>query len=273
MSHNRKYQWKKIKRGDPLPEGAVQAGRTATDGAVFVALNEDGDCGKLNLDLVSGMAHLIYCATGEHPVEEGYVLVNTSGSVVAWRAISSGHRLPEEVVFAGERFGDGRGPVYVARSGNECGMLLLDGDVVKHIQCHHKGVETHGEVLLFDPCLLVSQSAQPGVDAQPKENWKAKWMWNDAGLSPTVVPGPLRSLARKGAQLNPVRWSAWQDLPSTVRDLDSYQRTQHSTRPVRIETSAGICEVYESAHDLALTLNKTLTGETAPRAEISTWLS
>lgn len=260
------WTWEKIRQGDPIPEGAVHAGRTATDGIVYVALSLDGDCGKLNADLLTGKANHIYCSGMTTPDLEGSVLVKTQSAIAAWRAVRKGQRLPDRAMFAGERFGDGAGPMYVARSGSESGRLLLDGTLVKEIQCHHKGNQEHGEVLVFDPCLLAPKidDADQDTSANPvlkSENWQARWMWNDAGLPTALIPGPLRTFRRLGPQWNPLRWSNWQDLPSTFRDLQGYRDTAQAMRPVRIETSIGICDVYECAPDLVLTLSRILTGD------------
>lgn len=261
-----KYQWRPIRQGDPIPEGAVQSGKTLSDGAVFVALNPDGDCGKLNSDRATGRANLIYCFSEAQPVQEGWVLVNVSGAVEAWRSVCRGQRLPDGVVFAGERFGDGNGPMYVGRTGSESGKLLLDEDVVREIQCHHKGALEQGEVLVLDPCLMQAHiDADEKVDDGAKKldhssRWTARWMWDDAGVPTGFMPGPLRRLTRGGTQMLTLHWSDWQDLPSTVRDMQNFRNTEHARRPVRIETSAGVCDVYQSVSDLLFTLNKILLG-------------
>lgn len=252
------YRWDRIRRGDAVPEGAVHAGRTATDGIVFVALTADGDCGKLNTDF-SGNALNIWASSSDGPGEEGWVLVKKAGSLAAWRAVSKGHKLPDRAVFAGERLGDGGdGPMYVARAGNESGRLLLDGDLVREIQCHHKGSQEDGEVLIFEPSLLPEEDA---TNKGPLTKWRARWMWYDAGVPLALIPGPLSRLSRQGTQLNPFRWSKWQDLPSTVYELEGYRDTPQASRPVRIETTVGICDVYQNTPDLVLILSRILRGE------------
>lgn len=262
------YRWDPIRRGDDVPEGAVHAGRTATDGLVFVALTQDGDCGKLNTDMMGGKAMNIWASSSDGPDHEGFVLVKKDGAIAAWRSVCRGQKLPDRAVFAGQRFGDGDGPMYVARNGNESGRLLLecdeDGSVrdgsVREIQCHHKGIQEDGEVLIFDPSLLAEQDlTEPEKGEMPK--WRARWMWNDSGIPPSLVPGPLRRLSRQAPALNPFRWSGWQDVPSTIQDLEAYKGTRDACRPVRIETAMGICDVYESTADLVLTLVKILKGE------------
>jgi len=253
------YRWDRIRSGDSIPEGAVHAGRTATDGIVFVALTDDGDCGKLNTSSNGEKAMNIWASSSDGPGSEGYVLVKKEGAVAAWRCVSKGERLPDRAVFAGERFGDGDGPMYVARSGNESGRLLLDGELVREIQCHHKGSQEDGEVLIFDPSL----SPEEDVTELPQKDlpkWRARWMWNDVGIiPPLLIPGPLRRFSREAPQLNPLRWSRWQDLPATIRDLETYRDLP--ARPVRIETAMGICDVYEKSPDLVFTLGKILRGE------------
>mmetsp|Transcript_84819 Transcript_84819/g.134018 ORF Transcript_84819/g.134018 Transcript_84819/m.134018 type:complete len:281 (+) Transcript_84819:55-897(+) len=269
----RKYQWREIRRGDAIPEGAVVGGHTATDGVVFVALSEDGDCGKLNLDKC-GFANDIWCPSNSSPLQEGWILVKTGSAVAAWRTISKGDRLPESAVFAGRRFGDDEGPMFIARIGNESGKLLLDEQgLVREIQSHHKGSKSSGEVLLFDPVLLPplrflslacdEKDNMPCKSAswQNGDIWRARWMWNDVGIPAMLVPGPLRSLHRGlGPQLNPLRWSKWQDLHLTIYELEAYRGTPQMSRPVRLEISTGVQDAYDSLEDALTLMSRILRG-------------
>lgn len=254
----RKYQWREIRRGDTIPEGAVVAGRTVTDGVVFVAISEDGDCGKLNTDR-AGFAQDIWCPSSNSPRQEGWILVKTGSAVAAWRTICKGDRLPEGAVFAGRRFGDDEGPMYIARSGGESGKLLLDENgLVREIRCHHNGSKPVGEVLLFDPLLLPPLRFRSATfdakdetsckrDGLEEDIWRARWMWSD-------VLGP---------QINPLRWSSWQDLPLMVYDLQAYRGTQHASRPVRVEINSGVQDAYDSLEDALLLMSRILRGETS----------
>lgn len=262
---NNPHSWERIRQGDPIPEGAVPAGHTAQDGIVYVALSDDGDLGKLNVDR-KGNAKQVWCFSSSSPTDDGWVLVKAPEAIAAWRKVSKGHRLPDRAVFAGERFGDDEGPMYVARYGGESGRLLLEQDLVRTIECHFSGSHDVGEVLVFDPCLLPQAICDPLEKAKAiKRKWQARWMWYDAGVIPlrvpgAIVPGPLRGLTQHANPLNSVRWSAWQDLPSTLLDLEKLQNNKHTLRPVRIETADGISDVYEHASDLVLVLRKILTG-------------
>lgn len=67
-------EWVPVSKGDPLPQGAVYAGHTKTDGDVYVVRDEHGAAGKLNVD--AGRVHNVWChGQGWFALPKGEVLV------------------------------------------------------------------------------------------------------------------------------------------------------------------------------------------------------
>lgn len=67
--------WRHIRRGDPVPDGAVAVGTTSGDGPglTYVARDKSGACGKMNTD--NGNAYNIWIHGNKLPLFEGELLV------------------------------------------------------------------------------------------------------------------------------------------------------------------------------------------------------
>lgn len=144
------YRWQPVKLGDPVPEDAIEAGETLTDGAVYVARSDATELGKMNLD--KGNAYHIWCH-GSGKQTQGEVLVVPKEWDIEWKTIKKGDPLPEGVVCGGSTRTDGN--IFVARVqsfyGLECGKLNVKDGL--HGEAHKIWVHssrwsyTEGEVL------------------------------------------------------------------------------------------------------------------------------
>jgi hypothetical protein len=145
------YEWAPFRRGDALPEGAIQGGQTEADGDIYVARNLGGEPGKLNLD--NGKAWNLWCHhDGE--TQEGQVLVAKKGAPFEWKRVQKGDPLPEGAVLAGKTGKDGE--VYVGRFNQQCGKVNLDGDRIHNFWVHSAGFfsvshSEEGEILVILP--------------------------------------------------------------------------------------------------------------------------
>lgn len=154
------FEWKAVKTGDLLPEGAVYAGETRSDLAVYVARDSKTELGKVNLSMegegigqkLSEKVHLIWCQrTGKN--DHGEVLVVPSEWDTEWKPIRKGQPLPEGAVLGGKTKRDGN--IYVARAnvpnGLEPGKLNVDNGTdgnACNIWVHSSRIPVHeGEVL------------------------------------------------------------------------------------------------------------------------------
>lgn len=90
------YKWEVFKRGDKLPENAVYAGNTATDGNVYVA-KMDNSPGKVNLK--DGKIWNFWSQAYRDSREESEVLISYGNCV--WKEINNGDLIPDNAVYGG----------------------------------------------------------------------------------------------------------------------------------------------------------------------------
>jgi hypothetical protein len=135
----RLYAWRSIRNGDTIPPGAVLAGSTFLDGAVFVAQSKK-ECGKLNTrdGSISSTAWNVWTPK-QGRLWKGKVLVvdETEGSV-EWIKVRIGDLIPPHAICVAKRLGDPDN--YACRdTDNEVGNLsaCFDGRVYK-IAFHSK---------------------------------------------------------------------------------------------------------------------------------------
>jgi len=177
-----RYEWVKVSELDLLPEGAVFAGRTDREGALYVGRNEGGESGRLTVQ--HGRVVCIWCHHGRTS-KEGDCLVVTPGSVAKWKPIQKGDRLPKGCVHAGWNKNDL--DVYVARNQQgECGKLNLKDGKAFNLWCRDSS--TKGDVLviedgsslgLFDAVLpWCSGSSRPvtGLEASSQKRRYDTWI-------------------------------------------------------------------------------------------------
>jgi len=149
------YEWVKFEQGDPLPEGAVLAGTTDTDGDVYVARNTGGEAGKLNLE--DGNCNEIWCNHAGNEQSGQVFRLKDPDAQMEWVAVQQGDRLPAGAVYAGHTSTDGR--VYVGRvETGACGKVNTSGGNVNNFWVHEgggmfgpKGCYSEGEILVIDP--------------------------------------------------------------------------------------------------------------------------
>lgn len=140
-------EWLAIRRGDPLPQGAIEAGQSKTDGRVFVARHKGGECGKLNLSDEDG-APTVWNIWTTHggAAQEGEVLV-VHGAPYEWVKVHRGSELPSGSLHAGTTE---HGEIFVARDPHGvCGLLTLDDGRVRDISIHGRVAWHEGEVLVM----------------------------------------------------------------------------------------------------------------------------
>jgi len=134
-----------------LPEGAVKAGETETDGEVYVARNKDGEPGKLNL------AGNIWCHHNGEDTKGQVFCVKDEEARLDWVPCKKGDKLPPGAVYAGHTCTDGR--VYVARvETGACGKVNVSGGLINNFWVHEGGMQMfgptgryeEGEVLCID---------------------------------------------------------------------------------------------------------------------------
>mmetsp|Transcript_10702 Transcript_10702/g.29753 ORF Transcript_10702/g.29753 Transcript_10702/m.29753 type:complete len:572 (-) Transcript_10702:336-2051(-) len=139
------YKWVPIKKGDKMPMGTVLAGTTKQDGPVYVARDQGGECGKLNVD--KGLAHNFWY---HHCKRQscGEVLVLIGDRQVEWVRVRRGDPLPDGAVYSGWTSTDHQ--VFVARHvGGEAGKVNLKRGRVHEVWCHQSGCSTEGDVLVI----------------------------------------------------------------------------------------------------------------------------
>jgi putative sterol carrier protein len=138
-------EWKFIKRGDAVPDGAILAGNTKSDGDLYVARNSKGEVGKLNLD--KDKMWNIWCHDGKDSTEGEILTVN--GVPTKWVAVKKGELMPQGAFLCGETSTDG--PVYAARhSDGAIGKLNVNGNKVNNFYYHGHGCQHEGEVLVIE---------------------------------------------------------------------------------------------------------------------------
>lgn len=141
------YEWVRLVRGDPLPDGAVYAGTTESDGEVYVARSCEGEPGKLNVK--HHKAWNLWCHNGGC-TQESDVFVAKGGAPVAWKAVRSGDPLPQGMVCGGDTITDGQ--VFVARIGEAAGKVNIDSGHIGNFYTHgYRRCFAEGEVLVILP--------------------------------------------------------------------------------------------------------------------------
>lgn len=160
------FEWRKIQRGDALPNGAVLGGHTAKDGDVYVGRTPHG-VGKLNT--ADGVMWNIWTHGGRGD-PEGEVLVITSGKHM-WVHVKANDPLPAGAVFGGRTSSDG--DVYPCRDPDgEVGKLNVassGGAVYNMWYQSHWRPRSEGEVL----CVPTDDEPKPEPRAAaPVLKWK-----------------------------------------------------------------------------------------------------
>lgn len=143
-----RFEWKAISRGDNIVGGAVLAGRTKSDGDVYVGKNKNGEVGKLNLN--NGTMNNIWTHEGGS-TQDGEILVVTNHAPIMWVKVRKGDPLPSDAVLGGNTSGDG--DVYPCRSADsDIGKLNLEKGKVCSFWYHGAYfAKTDGEVLCVGP--------------------------------------------------------------------------------------------------------------------------
>lgn len=138
------FSWQRIKRPDRIPETAVLAGSTKSDGDVYVGRNEHG-VGKLNHDKGTMWNIWVY---GASATQEGEILLVTGHT--KWVKVKRYDEVPPNAVVTGHTASEGS--MYACRSRDgEVGKLTLDKGKVYSMYYHgHWTAKTEGEILCVD---------------------------------------------------------------------------------------------------------------------------
>lgn len=142
-------KWVPAEAGDDLPVGAVYAGATGTDGAVYIG-RFNNTPGKVNLNnkKIAG-----FWVQHEGNRKKGEVLV-TNG-VCTWKPINRGDAIPSNAVYSGLDFEFVN--VWVGRDrSTEPGKITIIDNKYKapkmdKIWCDHDGSSSWASILLIDP--------------------------------------------------------------------------------------------------------------------------
>merc|ERR1711924_449970 len=144
-------EWKPFKKGDALPDGAVWAGETTTDGRTYVARYQ-GACGKLNLSNDGYLNNLWVHGQGHfwkgHQESGEILIVKRSVYTHDWVPICRGGEIPSGAVMSGNTSTDG--DVYVGRnSKGEAGKVNIEDGKMFNIWCHKQGQSEKCELLVL----------------------------------------------------------------------------------------------------------------------------
>lgn len=188
------FEWLPIKRGDDIPDLAILAGSTPTDGEVYVGRNKHG-VGKLNHS--DGKMWNIWVSGGGSS-QEGEILVVFTGSV-HWVNVRKGDSLPSDAVLAGQTFTDG--DVYPCRSKEGAvGKLNTDRGKVCSMWYHsHWTPKSEAEILCVAPPAGSGQEAAAQQEQQPSQAGYSSTAPATAGATPETgkdaqVPLPAETI-------------------------------------------------------------------------------
>jgi len=188
------YEWRKICRGDSIPEGAVLAGKTKSDGEVYIGRTPVGT-GKLNTD--NGTMYNIWVHGGKGD-SEGEILVVISGKH-KWVPVKSGDQLPPDALYSGRTEKDG--DVYPCRDSNgEVGKLNLSTGSCRDGVVHNLWFQVYwtaskeGEILCL-PQTEDTAGPAPGVGGYFTDG---KYV-PVAKPSPEAKPSPTPAVESSGA--------------------------------------------------------------------------
>eukprot|EP00428_Durinskia_dybowskii_P024491 CAMPEP_0170229704 /NCGR_PEP_ID=MMETSP0116_2-20130129/14578_1 /TAXON_ID=400756 /ORGANISM="Durinskia baltica, Strain CSIRO CS-38" /LENGTH=412 /DNA_ID=CAMNT_0010480459 /DNA_START=72 /DNA_END=1310 /DNA_ORIENTATION=- len=199
------YEWRRIVRGDPIPDGAVWPGRTFTDGHVCVARggadSVDGFAAGGKLNLHEGKMWSIFCR-GRGRYLEGEVLVLPPGTTTSWVFARRGSLLPDGALLVGGKGTSGEN--YVCRgSGGECGMATLEADRrIKDFLFHsYWFTRGYGEILRVFPADPTSSEAAPLPAAFRQPTPTAPALQSDVVQAPEVQPPHAQAQAQAEAPM------------------------------------------------------------------------
>lgn len=148
--------WVEVEKGDSLPQGAILAGSTMSDGVLYIG-RAGSEVGKYNVDngTSQGRVHNLWLRNGYSAYEEGEILCCSPGKEAKWVRCSKGDPLPTGAFEAGHASADG--VLYVGRisANGEVGKLNVStgkrGGNCHNLWTREGGCRTSYDVLCFVP--------------------------------------------------------------------------------------------------------------------------
>jgi len=134
--------WVRVKRGDPIPQGALVSGKTQQDGQLYVG-RCNGEAGKINID--DGKMWNFW-GNVNGPQKDAEILC--CPSKFAWQPIKRGDPMPPNAVRAGETPTDGVN--YVGRHNGEAGKVNTQGGCFWHFWGQQCPKMQTAEILVVD---------------------------------------------------------------------------------------------------------------------------
>jgi hypothetical protein len=104
----------KVNFGDKIPTGALLAGKTSSDGVLYVGRNAYGEIGKYNV--ANGTVYNLWCHGTGKTTSGNEILVIPPLATHKWVAYRKGNPLPPNALYAGQSGADGA--LFIGRAKN-----------------------------------------------------------------------------------------------------------------------------------------------------------